>query len=215
MDQDRLSQLGLENQLAPTSLQTLSMSEPITLELLWTDGRKGTLSAMETLKAYCYWKVLLEQGYSEQGIWTKIAAKVKKIGGGRPGNDSVRKLVMKIDEDPGWYPGKRYGEPAGRKPALSALSRHAIKRSAEAMKADDLEPTYGLVVARCPQAVRNPETRDLWTRKLSTKYFGAIATTQGERSLGITLLDSKKLRCLRRRWRGGRLGRSICFTSLA
>ena len=71
-----------------------------TLANLWKTGRTGTLSPLETLKAYCYAKVYREQGETEHGLWTKVAEKVTKVGGGHPERCSVRKLVNKIDEDP-------------------------------------------------------------------------------------------------------------------
>ena len=107
----------------------------------------------------------LEEGYSEKGVYVKIAGKVAKIGGGHPGPDAVRKLLLKIAEDPDWHPGKT-GREAGRKPALSEQARLAIKRSAEAMKSNDLEATYPLIVARCPNAVRNPDTGELVDKKV-------------------------------------------------
>ena len=128
------------------------------LQAAWLSGDAGKLSPLETLKAWALKRVYLEEGYFEKGIYVKIASKVQKVGGGSPGPDAVRKLLLKIDADSEWYPGKIMGQKRGRKPALSPLARATIKRSAEAMKANDLEPTYPLVVARCPQAVRNPET---------------------------------------------------------
>ena len=131
---------------------------PASLRDAWLSGDAGKLSPLETLKAWALKRVYLDEGYSEKGICVKIAHKVQKVGGGSPGPDAVRKLLLKIGADREWYPGKLMGHKRGRKPALSPLARAAIKRCAEAMKANDLEPTYPLVVARCPQAVRNPET---------------------------------------------------------
>ena len=142
-----------------------------TLESLWKGGSKGRLSPLETLKAYCYWKVYQEQGESEYGLWPKIASKVTKVGGGHPSGEAVRQTVNKINDDPDWYPGKHSEESRGPKPALSGAARHSIKRSAEAMKAEGLEPTYGLVCARCPNAVRNPETGEPVDKKVVYNVF--------------------------------------------
>ena len=110
------------------------------------------MSPLETLKAWALRQMYLEEGYPEKGMYVKIAAKVQKVGGGTPGPDAVRKLVQKIEADPDWYPGKQLGERRGRKRALTPQARAAVKRSAEAMKAQGLEPTYPLIVARCPGA---------------------------------------------------------------
>ena len=80
-----------------------------TLEHLWKSGKTGHLSPLEVLKAWALRKVYLEEGYSEKGLYVKIAGKVKKVGGGAPGPDAVRKLLLNIDEDPDWYPGKAMG----------------------------------------------------------------------------------------------------------
>ena len=63
---------------------------------LWKNGREGTLSPLETLKAWALLQVYADEGYPQKGIYTKIAKKVKKVGGGHPGNDAVRKLLKKI-----------------------------------------------------------------------------------------------------------------------
>jgi hypothetical protein len=141
-----------------------SMSD--SLKDLWLDGRHGTLNAFETLKAYCYWKVYLEMGVSEKKVFIKVAEKVTKVGGGHPGNDAVGKAIRKIKADPEWFPGKLYGESPGRDKALSGQARHCLKRSAEAMKQAGEEPTYPLLVARNPKAVRNPETGEPVDKKV-------------------------------------------------
>ena len=56
-----------------------------TLQEAWTSGREGQLSPLETLKAWALRKVYIEEGYSEKGLYVKIAGKVTKVGGGHPG----------------------------------------------------------------------------------------------------------------------------------
>ena len=129
------------------------------------------MSPLETLKAWALRHVYLEEGYPEKGMFVKIAAKVKKVGGGTPGPDAVRKLVMKIEADPDWYPGKQLGERRGRKRALTPQSRAAVKRSAESMKAQGLEPTYPLIVARCPGATLNRQTGQAVDKKVVYEIF--------------------------------------------
>ena len=141
-----------------------NMSE--SLKELWTSGRTGTLRPLETMKAWAFFKVYLDLGFSRQGLYEKIASKVTKIGGGHANRDGIRKLLLKIEKDDDWYPGKVYGEAPGRTPALSGTARACIKRSAEAMKAKDLEPTYPLLVASNPNAARNPDTGEPVDKKV-------------------------------------------------
>ena len=78
---------------------------------LWKNGREGTLSPLETLKAWALLKVYADEGTSKKGIYSKIAKKVnsksakkvQKVEGGHLGNDAVRKLLIKIEQDDGWY----------------------------------------------------------------------------------------------------------------
>ena len=78
---------------------------PASLEELWTSGREGTRSPLETLRAHCYYKIFLEMGVPEGKVFAKVASQVEKIGGGHPGNDAIRKMLLKIEEDPAWFPG--------------------------------------------------------------------------------------------------------------
>ena len=136
------------------------------LETLWLGGRNGTLSPLESLKAYAFFKVYTEQGVPEKKIYSKIAEHVTKIGGGNPGSDAVRKFLAKVEEDPEWYPGKNYGDSPGRKRVLSPLARSVIKRSAEAYKEGGGEPTADVVCSRCPKATLNPETEEPVDKKV-------------------------------------------------
>ena len=129
---------------------------PTDLKHAWTSGEKGKLCPLETMKAWALWQVYKEEGHGEKGIYVKIAEKLHKVGGGAPGPDAVRKLLLRIRADPDWYPGKETGAQRGRKRALSAQARGAIARSAKALKASDLEPTYPLIVARCPKRNAQP-----------------------------------------------------------
>ena len=47
------------------------------------------------------------------------------------------------------------------------------------MKANDLEPTYPLVVARCPEAVRNPETGEPVDKKAVYEIFRTSCFDEG------------------------------------
>ena len=47
-------------------------------------------------------------GLSEAGVsQVALAAKLEKIGGGRPTKAAVCNLLQRIAGDPEWYPGKR------------------------------------------------------------------------------------------------------------
>ena len=56
----------------------------------------------------------------EKKLYTKIAAKLTKIGGGAPTSRAVLKFFEKADNDEDWYPGK-VEDGRGRKPALSGV----------------------------------------------------------------------------------------------
>ena len=70
-----------------------------------------------------------------------IAEKLTLIGGGQPSREAVRKLLKRVDDDPRWYPGKRYQAEFGPAPALNGAKRRCIASSAMAAKADGTEPT--------------------------------------------------------------------------
>ena len=78
------------------------------LDELWLGGREGTLCPLESLKAFAFYAVYLEQGASEKKVFVKVAEKVTKLGGGHPGSDAIRKFIGKVRGDPKWYPGKQY-----------------------------------------------------------------------------------------------------------
>ena len=139
--------------------QTMSPPEQSVLQRAWSQAPRGRLSPWMEAKAWGLregWRDLHDG--SEHGMLTWIAKRVTKGGGGNPTVESVRRLFEKISSDPDWFPGKLYGSPGGRPPALSEQKKAAIARSAMALKRNGLEPTFGLVVAQCPNATINPET---------------------------------------------------------
>lgn len=123
----------------------------------WRAGKDGCLSALEQCRAWALREVYRETGVSEKKLYTKVANKLTKIGGGQPSSRAVLQLFEKVDDDDDWYPGK-VEEGRGRKPALTGLARSAIQRSAEAMKRNGAEPTYARILSSCPEAVKNPAT---------------------------------------------------------
>lgn len=114
---------------------------------------------MEELKAWAYRDVFLETGEKEHGLYAKISTKLTKVGGGNPTREAVRALLGKMDEDPHWYPGKRYGKKRpGPAPALNPTKRQCVAKSAMALKKRGGEPTFALVVGACPNATVNTST---------------------------------------------------------
>ena len=111
------------------------------------------------MRALAYRDVFLDLGVPEYGLQSKVAAKLTKIGGGRPGHDSVKELWDKVDADPDWFPGKSKQKSHGPKPVLTSNKRRCISRSMMAYKDAGGEPTYTSVVSHCPSAVLNPNTR--------------------------------------------------------
>lgn len=130
-----------------------------TLELLWKSGRVGNLCPLEQLKAMVYREVLLETGTPEHKLNSTIATKLKKLGGGAVTRQAVGQLLAKYDEDAEWYPGKSYQTSFGPAPALNGAKRRCVAQAAMSLKQQDLEPTYALVLAQCPKAALNPNTK--------------------------------------------------------
>ncbi len=90
-------------------------------------------------------------------------------------------MFQKIDQDPKWYPGKEYRETKpGPKPVLTAQKAQGIKRAMEAAKEDDLEPTYSLALARAPNATRNPETGEPFSKKAIYNVFKSWCHDPGQ-----------------------------------
>eukprot|EP00973_Karenia_brevis_P024701 3406376-Karenia_brevis.AAC.1 len=88
-----------------------------------------------------------------------IAGKVTKVGGGHPSREAVRQLLSKMDADPSWYPGKKEGSTPGPASVISGTNQTVIAKSAMAMKARGVEPTYSQIIASNPRAAMNPETK--------------------------------------------------------
>ncbi len=133
------------------------MSEHPTLEGLWKGGPDGRLCPQEQLRA-----VVIRDVYKEFGLVPKaggqpalmnaIAGKVVKNGGGHPCKEAIRQLLHRVDEDPGWFPGKSDQVKFGPSPVLNGAKRRCVATSAMALKEQDIEPTYATVLAKCPRA---------------------------------------------------------------
>lgn len=124
----------------------------------WLGGRGGTLSGKEVARAWALRQVWRDDGKTEHGMWAYIASKVWKVGGGHPQGEAVKKLLVKIDNDPTWYPGKNSDTTPGPKSPISGTNQALIAQSAMAMKERGTEPTYPLIIAANPRAALNPDT---------------------------------------------------------
>ena len=135
------------------------------LRALWLSGATGKLSAMSQMKAWALreaWRATHDTTY---GMLVFVAKHVEKVGGGRPTTGSLMEFFAKVDNDPEWLPGKHSDAPRGPLPVLRGAKKAAIARSAMAMKGAGTEPTYKLLVAKCPEAVKNPHTGEAVDKK--------------------------------------------------
>ena len=96
------------------------------LQTLWKQGAEGQLSPMEQMRVWALREAFRQVGVKDWGMNGLIAGKVRKVGGGNPEPEVVRRLLSKIDEDADWYSGKVYGERPGRKRALSGVATSII-----------------------------------------------------------------------------------------
>ena len=126
------------------------------LQALWLSGKKGSLSAREQAKAWAMREVWPED-QPTHGMYTFIAKRVTKVGGGRPTGEAVKAFLDKMDQDPEWFPGKANYEDNGRPRVLRGPKVAAIRNSAMALKERSVEPTCALMVGACPAAVENPD----------------------------------------------------------
>ena len=148
------------------------------LKDLWKDGKEGCLSPLEQCRAGALREVYREEEVPEKKLYTKVASKLTKIGGGQPTPRAVLNFFAKVDNDDDWYPGKVV-EGRGRKQVLTGLAKGVIKRSAEAILRRGGEPTYRGVCGACPEAVRNPETKNPVDKKRVYAVFRELCKDDG------------------------------------
>ena len=98
------------------------------LEDLWKDGKEGCLSPLEQCRAWALRETYRDDDVPEKKLYTQVASKLTKIGGGQPTPRAVLYLFEKMDNDDDWYPGK-VQEGRGRKQVLTGLAQSVIKRS--------------------------------------------------------------------------------------
>ena len=136
----------------------MSASRQDLLRQAWLEGRDGNLSALSEARAWALRQVWRDEKKSDHGMLTYVASKVVKIGGGSPTHTAISKLFDKIDDDPGWFPGKSYQEKHGPDSVITPTMQNVVAQSAMAMKERGQEPTYSSVVANNPQALLKPNT---------------------------------------------------------
>lgn len=141
------------------------MSAQEQLQAAWLKGREGGLPAWEEAKAWALREVWRSEHKSDHGLLPFVAQRVvkysedKKKQGKHPSPSAISQLYDKMDEDKEWFPGKSAQEQHGPKPILRGVKRKCVAESAMRLKARGVEPTYPKILATCPEATRNPDTK--------------------------------------------------------
>ena len=141
------------------------------LEALWLAGRPGSLCPWQQARALALREVSqeLHKGRSQLS-W--IAARVEKVGGGRPTKVAILQLFQRVDADPEWFPGKQRVGKRGCPPLLTPAKRRCIAHSAmSAKRTRGDEPCVEAVIHTCPRATTNPKTRRPFCKKTIRKVF--------------------------------------------
>ena len=137
------------------------------LEQLWTSAPVGKMTPMEQMKAWALREaqkeVTVKNTHGQVNYqWIADRVQVKSADGKveRPTKNAIKDLVGKMDSDPSWYPGKRYGtKRPGPAPLLHKAKRNCIASSMMAAKDQGLEPNTTLAIQRCQKACINPLTQ--------------------------------------------------------
>ena len=140
----------------------------------WNSGKKGSLAPSQQAKVWAIKWVM--DTYGESGfkvIQEDIAKAITKVGGGHPGREIVSRLMIALQEDPEWYPGKSADrtEKGGCKRTFSGQKKQAVANAAMALKRNGKEPTAAAVKERCPTATMNPKTGNPYTDKYIYAVF--------------------------------------------
>ena len=131
----------------------------------WLGGRKGKLTALEQARAWALREVWREEKTSTYGMYEFIAGRVTKVGGGHPQAAAVQKLLEKVDEDDEWFPGKSAQVKNGPARVVTPRRQAIVARAAMAMHVRGEQPTYAKLVATCPHALENPQTKEAVDKK--------------------------------------------------
>ena len=150
------------------------------LKRAWLEGRPGNLSAWSEAKLWAVREIWRADKESDHGLQTFAASLVTKFGSKEhPTHRAVGLFYEKIDADPEWFPGKTCRTKFGPDRALSGQQVSAIARSAQAMKARGVEPTYSMIVASCPKGVLNSETQQAVGKKRVYDVFRESCADEG------------------------------------
>ena len=147
----------------------------------WHAGPQGKLSPWSLAKL---WALHALSGELEIKLSSnQMAAKLEKIGGGRPSSQCVEAWRHIFDSDADWYPGKAYRPSVpspsgpswrgGRPKVMTQQQEAAIAKSAMSLKARGIEPTARNIAAQCPKATLNPETGAPFTPKVIHAVLGS------------------------------------------
>ena len=131
------------------------MSE--TLQDAWLNSPKNKLGAKGEALAWALRKAWFASGNGKYGMLGFVQEHTT-IDGHAPRPNTLTDLYKKIDADPEWYPGKLAGAAPGRPSAMTNTSKSVLARSAMAESKRGGECTYKSLIARNPNAKRNPET---------------------------------------------------------
>jgi len=172
----------------------------------WLAGKQGSLPPIAQAKVWAL-TVICEE-LDVQLSQDDIAAKVKKVGGGHPSKMAIGQLQTRFADDPEWYPGKvtENAKKRGRKVKFTPQKKRAVASSAMALKDRGQEPTVAAVVAQCPQATWNAETKAPFSDKYILEVFRTMCYDNDPASpwqhinpLHKTAL-SPALKCWRVKW---------------
>ena len=130
---------------------TMVLSQQDLLREAWLGGRDGNLSALSEARAWALCEVWRDGGKTDYGMFTFIAGRLKKVGGGRPTLQAVKQLLERIDGDRDWFPGKSSQQRHGPSSVITPTNQSIVARSAMSMKERGVEPTYSNLVAACPK----------------------------------------------------------------
>ena len=137
----------------------------------WKDGWHGRLSLWFLAQVWALHRVSKLKGLELSHA--DIASEVQKVGGGHPSREAIAQLRREIDANPDWHPGMRKADrkKPGPKPLCSAKRKRTLANCAMAMQRRGEEVTVEAVQARCPQAATNPETGELFDKKIILRVF--------------------------------------------
>ena len=103
------------------------------LRSLWLSAPHGRLSPWQQARALALREASREL-HSGRTQLEWVAARVKKVGGGSPGQDALHKFFKLVDSDPDWFPGKQQLGKRGRPSLLTPAKRRYIASSAMTAK---------------------------------------------------------------------------------